>query len=101
VIKYGVIARQDAIQDLREWDQLYTAGRLHKPVLTLAGDAAVSRAQHANVRAAVATALLLLPDSFLTPPLHRALCGLSYRGARLTSARSCMQKVGGTPSYPV
>lgn len=81
VIKYGVMERRDALQDLCEWDQLYVAGRLHKPVLTLAADAAIVRAQRINLRSAAAAALLLLPAAFHTPQLHRALCGISYRGA--------------------
>lgn len=33
VIKYGVISMDQLKRDLREWDSLYVAGRLQKPVI--------------------------------------------------------------------
>ena len=43
------------------WDALYVAGRMHKPVATLASDGRVAAAAEGNLRAALACALLLLP----------------------------------------
>ena len=32
-VKYGIIGLSELEKDLQEWDSLYVAGRLHKPVL--------------------------------------------------------------------
>jgi translocator assembly and maintenance protein 41 len=34
-VKYGVVALPTLLRDLRDWDALYVAGRMHKPVATL------------------------------------------------------------------
>ncbi len=49
------------VRDLLEWDALYVAGRMQKPVATLAADARVAAAAERNLQAALACALLLLP----------------------------------------
>lgn len=66
VIKYGVVGTDMLLRDLREWDMLYIAGRLHKPVLHLTADAELAAAADANLGSALAAGLLLLPDRFST-----------------------------------
>lgn len=60
-VKYGVVALPTLLRDLRDWDALYVAGRMHKPVATLRADSRVAAAAEGNLAAALACALLLLP----------------------------------------
>jgi hypothetical protein len=61
LLKYGVVTVDDMAEDLRHWESLYLAGRLHKPVVELQPDAAIAEAQAVNKAAALTAALLLLP----------------------------------------
>jgi translocator assembly and maintenance protein 41 len=79
-IKYGVASLAALRRDLREWDALYLAGRMQKPVVTLTADARVEAAQRSNLAAALRAALLLLPERFSAGELRAALCALSYGG---------------------
>lgn len=82
LFKYGVIDADDFRRDLRTWSDLYVAGRLHKPVRTLAdadglaGGPAVAR----NLESAVHASLLQLPGAFAERDLYAAIAGLSYGG---------------------
>ena len=79
--KYGVLDADEAVADLTEWRTLAFAGRMQKPTLDLlAGDGAIADAQSRNVRAALATAVLLLPEEFDEGQLFRTIVGLSYGG---------------------
>ena len=69
-IKYGVVSTSALLRDLWNWDSFYVAGRLHKPVLFLVRDADIDRAAAANLDAALAAALLLLPARFTAKVLH-------------------------------
>jgi len=81
LIKYGVISREDLIADLQDWQALYVAGRLHKPVVQLcAPDPALEAAQRRNLASAARAALLLLPERFSEHQLYEAITGLSYAG---------------------
>jgi translocator assembly and maintenance protein 41 len=73
LVKYGVISHDKLKKDLMEWDCMYVAGRMHKPVLPLeidhmnsvgldqSSDEILQLQQDYNLRYAVSTALLLLP----------------------------------------
>ncbi|XP_071550753.1 phosphatidate cytidylyltransferase, mitochondrial isoform X2 [Panulirus ornatus] len=83
MIKYGVISHTSVITDLLDWDTLYVAGRLHKPVFMLhqaSEDEELHSALKINLYAALHTALLLLPESFSEDQLYMALAGISYTG---------------------
>ncbi|KAJ3299245.1 Mitochondrial translocator assembly and maintenance protein 41 [Borealophlyctis nickersoniae] len=79
-IKYGVVSMDRLFRDLTEWETLYLAGRLHKPVKIIRDDARISLGMRANLRAAVRTALLLLPNQFTEEELFHTIAGLSYKG---------------------
>lgn len=79
-IKYGVTSTAHALQDLRNWDTFYIAGRLQKPVLHLVKDREVMKAVEHNVAAAAAASLLLLPSAFPQEDFYKTAVSLSYQG---------------------
>jgi translocator assembly and maintenance protein 41 len=80
LIKYGVVNLDTMCKDLSEWNTLYLAGRLQKPVKILRDNPAVRLANQVNLIAAVRTALLLLPEDFTEQDLYSAIAGISYTG---------------------
>jgi len=81
LIKYGVIRLTTLQRDLLQWDRLYIAGRLHKPVKTVITNPQIAAAQTLNLESALRVALLLLEEeTFSLRQLLRVLCGLSYEG---------------------
>lgn len=50
--------------DLSSWEHLYLSGRLHKPVLWLKDSPKLADTVQSNLRAALAVAILLLPEEF-------------------------------------
>ncbi|XP_043288500.1 phosphatidate cytidylyltransferase, mitochondrial [Venturia canescens] len=83
LIKYGVISEISLVEDLLDWDSLYLAGRLHKPVQILVEpdeNSQIGAALVRNLHSAVHAALLLLPEHFTESDLYREIAGLSYRG---------------------
>lgn len=94
LIKYGVVNIDALCHDLTEWDTLYLAGRLHKPVKILRDDARVRLANQINLLSALRTALLLLPDRFTELELYNTIAGISYLGdPRMTLPTENPQKV--------
>ncbi|KAI1379451.1 mitochondrial matrix Mmp37 [Hypoxylon crocopeplum] len=80
LIKYGVVNIDTLCRDLSEWDSLYLAGRLHKPVKILRDDPRVRLANQINLLSALRTALLLLPPTFTEQELYATIAGISYLG---------------------
>jgi translocator assembly and maintenance protein 41 len=80
LIKYGVVQLGTLEQDLTQWDTLYLAGRLHKPVKILRDDPKIRLANQMNLLSALRTALLLLPPDFTEEQLYGTIAGISYLG---------------------
>jgi translocator assembly and maintenance protein 41 len=80
LVKYGVVNLDTLERDLREWDTLYLAGRLQKPVKILRDDARIRLANQINLLSALRTALLLLPPNFSERELYNTIAGISYLG---------------------
>ncbi len=64
LMKYGVINKEYMLEDLNTWSNLYTAGRLQKPVRVLKHNAEIEEAINNNLESAVRTSLLMLPEKF-------------------------------------
>ena len=67
-------------RDLEEWETLYMAGRLQKPVKILRQDAKLALATKKNLENAIRAALLMLPERFTEEDLYLTIAGLSYSG---------------------
>jgi translocator assembly and maintenance protein 41 len=80
LIKYAVVNFETLFRDLTEWDTLYLAGRLHKPVKILFEEPNIRVANQRNLLSAVRCALLLLPPTFTEKELYSTITGLSYQG---------------------
>lgn len=80
LIKYGVVNLDTLYKDLSEWDTLYLAGRLQKPVKILRDDPRIRLANQINLISAVRTALLLLPEKFSERDFYSTIAGISYLG---------------------
>ncbi|CAF0749142.1 unnamed protein product [Didymodactylos carnosus] len=83
MIKYGIISRRHLIRDLLDWETLYVAGRLHKPVRLLKfdpNDQDLIYALETNLTSALHVALLLLPEEFTLKELFLKITSLSYQG---------------------
>ena len=92
-IKYGVVSTDDLIQDLLNWDYLYLAGRMHKPIVSIdlkSNDALrqrndradeIEEAQRTNLLSAVSASLLLCNSNTMpVSQLYNTIASLSYTG---------------------
>lgn len=80
MIKYGVVNLDILCRDLTQWDTMYLAGRLHKPVKILRDHPKVRLANQMNLLSALRVALLLLPERFSEFELYSTIAGMSYMG---------------------
>lgn len=83
LIKYGVISEVSLVEDLLDWNDLYLAGRLHKPVKVLMEPDENSQLRTAlvqNLHSAVHAVLLLLPEHFTEINFFKKIAGMSYNG---------------------
>jgi translocator assembly and maintenance protein 41 len=80
LIKYAVVNYETLLRDLTEWDTLYLAGRLQKPVKILFEEPNLRLANQRNLLSAVRCSLLLLPAAFTEKELYSTITGLSYQG---------------------
>lgn len=80
LVKYGVVSLDTLCRDLSEWQTLYLAGRLQKPVKILRDDARVRLSNQINLLSALRTALLLLPPAFSERELYSTIAAISYLG---------------------
>ncbi|KAK8803434.1 hypothetical protein WA158_001128 [Blastocystis sp. Blastoise] len=79
-MKYGVLSMDSLISDLENWDNLYIAGRLHKPVNVILSNDIIRPSFEKNLKHAVHVALCILPTTFTERQLYMAICSLSYMG---------------------
>ena len=96
-LKYGVVSTTDLLSDLRNWDYLYLAGRMHKPIcsirskdqiVTPENEEDIINAQKTNLLAAVSASLLIIggqssitsPITMQTQKLYTTIASLSYTG---------------------
>jgi len=79
-IKYGIISSEQLLNDLHNWTTIYVAGRMHKPTITIAITPQIAKAQQQNLKHALNTALLTLPERCTTQELFTTITALSYTG---------------------
>ncbi|MCF7862043.1 phosphatidate cytidylyltransferase [Candidatus Woesearchaeota archaeon] len=79
-IKYGVISVDTLVSDLTDWNSIYVAGRLHKPVLTIRTTPTIDKAIEKNRLSAINVALMMLPQDFSEDQLYMKIAGISYTG---------------------
>lgn len=66
--------------DLLNWQSLYLAGRMHKPLRVIKDDARVRLTQQVNLTSALRAALLTLPERFSDTELFERIASISYDG---------------------
>lgn len=86
MVKYGVVSQANALRDLVEWNNLYLAGRLHKPIKFIKENPQVQTLNQFNLMNAMAVSLLIAGNSRAQVPivsereLYEIITSLSYMG---------------------
>lgn len=87
--KYGVIELVDFMTGLDTWNNLFMAGRFHKPVLEIKSEDQVREVILSNRKYALVIACLFCDRLVTKSDLYKTLCGLSYIGdARMSIAEN-------------
>lgn len=87
--KYGVIEVEDFKRGLNTWDNLFMAGRFHKPVMEIESIDSVREAILYNRRTALLIACLFCDEYTTREKIFNKICGLSYMGdARMAIAEN-------------
>ncbi|KAF2690247.1 mitochondrial import protein mmp37 [Lentithecium fluviatile CBS 122367] len=102
LIKYGVVNVETLRRDLSDWDTLYFAGRLQKPVKILFEEPNIRVANQRNLLSAVRCSLLLLPQTFSEKELYSTITGLSYQGdPRMTYGSENPKKIDNIVTHQI
>ena len=96
-IKYGVVTTERLEHDMRQWDDMYLSGRLHKPVDVICSTPSFDKALTINRTNALQTALLMLPPTFTQEQLFTTIAGLSYAGNSARVSSVCLISKGVNP----
>lgn len=87
--KYGVIELLDFMTGLDTWNNLFMAGRFHKPVLEIKSETQVRDVIFSNRKYALIIACLFCDRLVSKSDIYKTLCGLSYIGdARMSIAEN-------------
>lgn len=87
--KYGVIEVLDFISGLDTWNNMFMAGRFHKPVLEINSEEEIREAIDYNRKCALLVACLFCDPLVTDREIYNKLCGLSYLGdARMAIAEN-------------
>lgn len=87
--KYGVIEILDFINGLDKWNNMFMAGRFHKPVMELKSEEEVRDSIIYNRQCALMVACLFCDKIVNARDIYVKLCGLSYLGdARMAIAEN-------------
>lgn len=87
--KYGVIEVEDFKRGLSTWDNIFMAGRFHKPVLEVLSTDDIRKAISYNRRVALMIACLFCDPVTTKDKIFNQVCGLSYMGdARMAIAEN-------------